>query len=109
MYQQAYINLLNAEKYKPVGLFIEKAKLHWARGEQEIAFSILKRGIEAASTTNLTDNISMRFVKLMFNLFSVGLRGFSSLLLLFWRQDSLWISKSAFIETSGVRSKRESP
>lgn len=46
MFQQAYIYILKAEQYKPMELFIEKAKLYWAKEEQEHAFNTLKRGIE---------------------------------------------------------------
>lgn len=45
-FQQAYIYILQAERYKPKELFIEKAKLYWAKEEQELAFGTLKRGIE---------------------------------------------------------------
>ena len=46
LYQQAYNYILNTEKYNPKELFIEKAKLHWDKGEQEQAFMTLKRGIQ---------------------------------------------------------------
>lgn len=45
-FQQAYIYILQAERYKPKELFIEKAKLYWAKEERELAFGTLKRGIE---------------------------------------------------------------
>ena len=45
-FQQAYTNIMTAENYKPKGLFIEKAKLLWAKVEPEGALNTLKRGIE---------------------------------------------------------------
>lgn len=45
-FQQAYSNILTAEELKPKGLFIEKAKLHWAKSENDAALTTLKRGIE---------------------------------------------------------------
>ncbi|KAF7269206.1 hypothetical protein GWI33_017672 [Rhynchophorus ferrugineus] len=43
--QQAYTYVLDAEKYNPPKLFIEKAKLHWMREEHEEALITLKRGL----------------------------------------------------------------
>lgn len=43
--QQAYTYLLQAELYSPPELFLEKAKLHWLREEQEQALVTLKRGL----------------------------------------------------------------
>lgn len=43
---QAYNYVLYAEKYQPVGLFIEKAKLCWQKLDHELAFTTLKHGIE---------------------------------------------------------------
>ncbi|ERL94616.1 hypothetical protein D910_11893 [Dendroctonus ponderosae] len=45
MHQQAYTYVLDAEKYNPPKLFIEKAKLHWLREEHEEALNTLKRGL----------------------------------------------------------------
>lgn len=45
-YQQAYIYLLNAEKYKPKRHFIELAKLHWAKNDQDHALATLRRGLD---------------------------------------------------------------
>lgn len=44
-FQQAYSNILAAEKYKPTGLFIEKAKLLWKKSDQGQAIATLKKGI----------------------------------------------------------------
>ncbi|VVC41563.1 Hypothetical protein CINCED_3A002699 [Cinara cedri] len=44
-FQQAYSNILAAEKYKPTGLFIEKAKLLWKKSDQGQAIETLKKGI----------------------------------------------------------------
>lgn len=38
--------ILNAEEYNPEELFIEKAKIYWARGQQEQSFTTLRRGLE---------------------------------------------------------------
>ncbi|XP_049868950.1 serine/threonine-protein kinase ATR [Pectinophora gossypiella] len=46
IFQQAYMYILNAEEYQPEELFIEKAKMYWARGQHEHAFTTLKRGLE---------------------------------------------------------------
>ncbi|XP_041978766.1 serine/threonine-protein kinase ATR [Aricia agestis] len=46
--QQSYMYILNAEEYKPDQLFIEKAKMYWARGQNEPAFTSLKRGLQDA-------------------------------------------------------------
>lgn len=40
--------ILNAEEYRPEELFIEKAKMYWARGQQDHAFTTLRRGLEDA-------------------------------------------------------------
>lgn len=40
--------ILNAEEYRPEELFIEKAKMYWARGQHEHAFTTLRRGLEEA-------------------------------------------------------------
>lgn len=40
--------ILNAEEYQPEELFIEKAKMYWARGQHEHAFTTLRRGLEDA-------------------------------------------------------------
>ncbi|KAJ1532216.1 hypothetical protein ONE63_000836 [Megalurothrips usitatus] len=45
-YQQAYVYLLNAEKYKPKRHFIELAKLHWNKKEQDHALATLRRGLD---------------------------------------------------------------
>lgn len=63
-YQQAYTNILTVEPYKPKGLFVEKAKLMWAKSEPEAALNTLHRGIEhhfpdAAEFRNLPTNIRM--------------------------------------------------
>ncbi|GBP59965.1 hypothetical protein EVAR_84465_1 [Eumeta japonica] len=44
--QQANMYILNAEQYRPVQLFIEKAKIYWARGLQDQAFTTLKRALD---------------------------------------------------------------
>ncbi|CAI6361847.1 unnamed protein product [Macrosiphum euphorbiae] len=44
-FQQAYSNILAAEKYKPTELFIEKAKLLWKKSDQGQAIATLKKGI----------------------------------------------------------------
>ncbi|CAK1547250.1 unnamed protein product [Leptosia nina] len=48
IFQQAYMYILNAEEYQPEQLFIEKAKMYWARGQQEHAFTTLRRGLDDA-------------------------------------------------------------
>ncbi|XP_026488273.2 serine/threonine-protein kinase ATR-like [Vanessa tameamea] len=48
VFQQSYMYILNAEEYKPEELFIEKAKIYWARGQQEHVMTTLRRGIEEA-------------------------------------------------------------
>ncbi|CAH2238336.1 jg17493 [Pararge aegeria aegeria] len=48
IFQQSYMYILNAEEYKPEELFIEKAKIYWARGQQEQSFTTLRRGLEEA-------------------------------------------------------------
>ncbi|XP_046670128.1 serine/threonine-protein kinase ATR-like [Homalodisca vitripennis] len=45
-FQQAYTNILTVEPYKPKGLFVEKAKLLWAKCEPEAALNTLQWGIE---------------------------------------------------------------
>lgn len=55
MYQQAYTNLLNAEKFKATGVFVERARLHWSRGEQDKAFTILKRSLDSQTPLLETD------------------------------------------------------
>lgn len=44
MYQQAQMFVLNAEPYQPKSLFLEKAKLHWIKNDQNNAFKILELG-----------------------------------------------------------------
>lgn len=46
MHQQADLYILNAETYQPQGLFIEKAKLLWAKGDQTNSLKVLERGVE---------------------------------------------------------------
>ncbi|KPJ15649.1 Serine/threonine-protein kinase ATR [Papilio machaon] len=46
IYQQSYMYILNAEEYHPEELFIEKSKMYWARGQQEHAFTTLRRGLD---------------------------------------------------------------
>lgn len=46
IFQQAYIYIMRAEQYKPIELFVEKAKLYWAKEDQELSFNTLKRGME---------------------------------------------------------------
>ncbi|CAG2058036.1 unnamed protein product [Timema podura] len=45
-FHQAYNCILNAQKYNLKELFMEKAKLHWEKGEQELAFTTLRRGLQ---------------------------------------------------------------
>lgn len=45
---QAYMYILNAEEYRPEQLLIEKAKMYWARGQREQAFTTLRRGLDDA-------------------------------------------------------------
>ncbi|XP_054272921.1 serine/threonine-protein kinase ATR-like [Macrosteles quadrilineatus] len=45
-FQQAYTNILTVEPFKPKGLFVEKARLLWAKSEPEAALNTLKRGVE---------------------------------------------------------------
>lgn len=46
MFQQAYIYLLKAERYKSTELFLEKAKFYWAKDEKDLSFATLNRGID---------------------------------------------------------------
>ncbi|XP_013143582.1 PREDICTED: serine/threonine-protein kinase ATR-like isoform X2 [Papilio polytes] len=46
IYQQSYMYILNAEEYHPEELFIEKSKMYWSRGQQEHAFTTLRRGLD---------------------------------------------------------------
>ncbi|KAJ2945898.1 hypothetical protein O0L34_g4806 [Tuta absoluta] len=46
IFQQSYMYILNAEEYQPEKLFIEKAKMYWARAQHEHAFTTLRRGLE---------------------------------------------------------------
>ncbi|KAL4704204.1 hypothetical protein ACJJTC_011830 [Scirpophaga incertulas] len=57
IFQQSYMYVLNAEVYHPMELFIEKAKMYWARGQQEHAFTTLRRGLDEAfpNVVTLTD------------------------------------------------------
>ncbi|KAM3961050.1 LOW QUALITY PROTEIN: ATR serine/threonine kinase meiotic 41 [Aphomia sociella] len=48
IFQQSYMYILNAEEYQPAELFIEKAKMYWARGQHEHAFTTLRRGLDDA-------------------------------------------------------------
>ncbi|KAJ0177282.1 hypothetical protein K1T71_007291 [Dendrolimus kikuchii] len=48
IFQQSYMYILNAEEYNPEELFIEKAKMYWARGQTEHAFITLRRGLDDA-------------------------------------------------------------
>lgn len=52
MHQQAELYILNSETYGPQGLFIEKAKLFWQKGDQSNSFKVLERGIEQLNTPN---------------------------------------------------------
>ncbi|XP_060518372.1 serine/threonine-protein kinase ATR isoform X2 [Cylas formicarius] len=45
VHQRAYTYTLDAEKYAPPKLFLEKAKLHWLRDEHEEALLTLRRGL----------------------------------------------------------------
>ncbi|KAL3272429.1 hypothetical protein HHI36_013911 [Cryptolaemus montrouzieri] len=45
VHQQAYTYTLKAEEFGPPDLFIEKARLHWLREENEQAMTTLKRGL----------------------------------------------------------------
>ncbi|KAG6454519.1 hypothetical protein O3G_MSEX008741 [Manduca sexta] len=51
IFHQAYMYILNAEEYHPEELFIEKAKMYWARGQHEQAFTTLRRGLDDAYPT----------------------------------------------------------
>lgn len=53
MYQQAQIYILNAEAFEPKGLFIEKAKLNWIKGDQNNAFKILELGTNKINAEQL--------------------------------------------------------
>ncbi|XP_044758902.1 serine/threonine-protein kinase atr [Coccinella septempunctata] len=46
VHQQAFTYTLKAEEYAPAELFIEKARLHWLREENEQAMTTLKRGLD---------------------------------------------------------------
>uniref|UniRef100_A0A1A9WZ82 Serine/threonine-protein kinase ATR n=1 Tax=Glossina brevipalpis TaxID=37001 RepID=A0A1A9WZ82_9MUSC len=43
--QQAQLSLMKAEPYKPLTLFLEKAKLMWKKGEQTYTFKLLEENI----------------------------------------------------------------
>ncbi|XP_030746712.1 serine/threonine-protein kinase ATR-like isoform X2 [Sitophilus oryzae] len=57
VHQQAYTYVLDAEKYAPPKLFIEKAKLHWLREEHEEALITLKRGLNMYIPDNTSSQI----------------------------------------------------
>lgn len=44
-FQQCQIAILKAEEYSHRKLFIEKAKLHWCKGDQSFTFKILEKNI----------------------------------------------------------------
>ena len=44
--QQAQISIMKAEQYKPVTLFLEKAKLLWQKGDQTNCFKLLEENIK---------------------------------------------------------------
>lgn len=50
MFQQAQTYILNAETYQPKELFLEKAKLHWIKKDQNNAFKILELGTSKPSS-----------------------------------------------------------
>lgn len=58
MLQQADLYILNAEPYKPLNLFIEKAKLFWKKGDQANSFKVLERGIEEITHPNSGRNVN---------------------------------------------------
>ncbi|KAL9884965.1 ATR serine/threonine kinase meiotic 41 isoform 1-T4 [Glossina fuscipes fuscipes] len=43
--QQAQLSLMKAEPYKPLTLFLEKARLMWQKGEQTYTFKLLEENI----------------------------------------------------------------
>lgn len=66
VHQQAYTYTVKAEEYAPPKLFVEKAKLHWLREEQEQALTTLKKGLEkllpaaqAPSGSNLASQLTV--------------------------------------------------
>lgn len=58
MHQQADLYILNAETFKPVNLFIEKAKLFWQKGDQSNSFKVLERGIEELQPANVNKQLN---------------------------------------------------
>lgn len=60
VHQQAYTYTLKAEEYAPSELFIEKARLHWLREENEQAITTLRRGLDKLlpSTQKNFDSLS---------------------------------------------------
>lgn len=54
LHQQAYTYTLKAEEFAPPKLFLEKAKLHWLREEQEQALTVLKHGLEKIGVDSLS-------------------------------------------------------
>lgn len=58
MLQQADLYILNAEPFKPLNLFIEKAKMFWKKGDQANSFKVLERGIEEINSLNLVRDVN---------------------------------------------------
>ncbi|KAM7348674.1 ATR serine/threonine kinase meiotic 41 isoform 2-T2 [Cochliomyia hominivorax] len=48
--QQAQISIMKTEQYKPVTLFLEKAKLLWQKGDQSNCFKLLEENIKMLET-----------------------------------------------------------
>ncbi|RZF41501.1 hypothetical protein LSTR_LSTR000215 [Laodelphax striatellus] len=64
-FQQAYSNILTVQKLSPKALFIEEAKLHWAKSECQTAITTLRWGIEKhfPNVANLSDSERMLLAK----------------------------------------------
>ncbi|XP_050294547.1 serine/threonine-protein kinase ATR [Anthonomus grandis grandis] len=59
---QAYTYVLDAQKYNPPKLFIEKAKLHWLREEHEEALITLRRGLNLYIPDNINSQESQQVI-----------------------------------------------
>lgn len=65
MLQQGDVYILNAEPYKQLDLFIEKAKMFWKKGDQANSFKVLERGIEEINGLSAERAISKAELKVL--------------------------------------------
>lgn len=79
-FQQCQIAILKAEEYSHKKLFIEKAKLHWCKGDQSLTFKILEKNIaelkERVQTSQTDDRLifaEAKFLKASYNAESMNI------------------------------------